>query len=257
MAELFPEAEPGLAIGQRRRPEPKGTPGYIRIATADHPKPGSEKGIYHIYAIDSATQWAVAGCAPGIDDESVLLVLESVLRQAPFRVLGFHADNETEFLDETVARLLNRLLAEYPRSRPNEASANTMAAGDNGAIAWKHMGNGLSVIEPAHRIQRFYTEHLNPYLNYHRPCGFGRICTNEHGRRCRRYGPEDYLTPYEKLRSLPQADGHLKGGMRWELLERAAYAYSDTEAARRMLRARAELLRTCKLETLFPPAFVC
>jgi hypothetical protein len=35
------------------------------------------------------------------------------------------------------------------------------------------------------------------------------------------------------------------------------YAVSDTEAAQRMIRAKAELLRECKLESPFPPRFVC
>jgi len=38
---------------------------------------------------------------------------------------------------------------------------------------------------------------------------------------------------------------------------RLTYAVSDTEAARRMLRAKTELLRRCKLESPFPPEFAC
>ena len=106
-------------------------------------------------------------------------------------------------------------------------------------------------------IQRFYTAHLNPYLNYHRPCGFAQVLYDERGRRRRRYRTEDYATPYEKLRSLPEAHRYLKDGLRWELLDQFAYALSDTEAARRMMRAKAELLRTCKFESPFPPRLVC
>ena len=34
----------------------------------------------------------------------------------------------------------------------------------------KHMGYGYIPAEHAERIQEFYSAHLNPYLNYHRPC---------------------------------------------------------------------------------------
>jgi hypothetical protein len=39
---------------------------------------------------------------------------------------------------------------------------------------------------------------------------------DERGRRRRFYRAADYLTPYEKLRSLPEAYRYLKEGLRWE-----------------------------------------
>jgi hypothetical protein len=80
---------------------------------------------------------------------------------------------------------------------------------------------------------------------------------DERGRRRRCYRHQDYQTPYEKLRSLPEAHRYLKEGMRWELLDGFAYALSDTDAVRRMMRAKAELLRRCKLGSPFPPRFEC
>jgi hypothetical protein len=65
------------------------------------------------------------------------------------------------------------------------------------------------------------------------------------------------LPQITRLRSLPEAHRYLKDGMRWELLDGFAYARSDTEATRRMMRAKIELLRQCKLESPFPPRFVC
>lgn len=80
---------------------------------------------------------------------------------------------------------------------------------------------------------------------------------DERGGRRRRYRAEDYATPYEKLRSLPQAHRYLKDGLHWELLDSFAYALSDTEAARGMMRARTELPCASKLESPSPPRFVC
>jgi len=51
--------------------------------------------------------------------------------------------------------------------------------------------------EHAEQIQRFYTAHFNPYLNYHRPCGFAQVRCDQRGRRRRIYRAEDYATPYE------------------------------------------------------------
>jgi len=40
-----------------------------------------------------------------------------MMEEFPFRILGFHCDNGSEFLNETVARLLNELLIEFTKSR--------------------------------------------------------------------------------------------------------------------------------------------
>ena len=97
--------------------------------------------------------------------------------------------------------------------------------------------------------------HLNPYLNYHRPCGFAVVRENARGRRWRVYPAAAYATPYEKLRSLPEAGQYLKPGVSWEQLERPAKILSDTEWARQMSQAKAQLLRACKVESPLPPRF--
>lgn len=256
-AEFSRTTPSGIAIGERRRPDPQGAPGYLRVDTVHQGDWEGEKGVYHINAVDAVTQWEIVGCVPRISERYLLPVLEAMLHQFPFRILGFHADNGSEFVNYTVAKLLNKLLVEFTRSRPNRSSDNALVEGKNGAVIRKHLGYGHIASEHADQIQRFYTAHFNPYLNYHRPCGFAQLRVDERGRRRRHYRAEDYATPYEKLRSLPEAHRYLKDGMRWELLDGWAYALSDTEAARRMMRAKAELLRRCKLESPFPPRLGC
>lgn len=256
-AEFTRTVPAGSTIGERRRPDPQGAPGYLRVDTVHQGDWEGQKGVYHINAVDAVTQWEIVGCSPRISERHLLPVLEAMLHQFPFRILGFHADNGSEFVNHTVAKLLNKLLVEFTRSRPNRSSDNALVEGKNGAIIRKHMGYGHIASEHADRIQRFYTAYFNPYLNYHRPCGFAQLRVDERGRRRRRYRNEDYATPYEKLRGLPEAHRYLKDGLRWELLDRFAYALSDTDAARRMMQAKTELLRQCKLESPFPPRFPC
>ena len=257
-AEFTPTHPSPIAIGERRRPDPQGRPGYLRVDTVHQGDWDGEKGVYHINSVDAETQWEVVGCAPRISEQHLLPVLEAMLHQFPFRILGFHADNGSEFVNHTVARLLNKLLVEeFTRSRPSRSSDNALVEGKNGAIIRKHLGYGHIAGEHADSIQRFYTAHFNPYLNYHRPCGFAQLRLDQRGRRQRRYRHQDYATPYEKFRSLPEAHRYLKDGLRWEILDGFAYALSDTEAARRMMRAKTELLRQCKLESPFPPRFAC
>src|SRR5450631_3009182 len=48
-----------VSIGERRKPQPQGQPGFLRLDTVhqgDQPS-GGEKGVYHINAVDEVTQW--------------------------------------------------------------------------------------------------------------------------------------------------------------------------------------------------------
>jgi hypothetical protein len=49
-------------IGERRRPEPEGRPGYVRVDTVHQGDQDGVKGVYHINAVDEITQWQVMAC---------------------------------------------------------------------------------------------------------------------------------------------------------------------------------------------------
>jgi len=97
------------------------------------------------------------------------------------------------------------------------------------------------------------TAQLNPYLNFHRPCGFATVTLDARGKRKRLYKREDYATPYQKLKSLDQAADYLKEGIGFQRLDPLARAMSDTESAKKMSAAKAKLLRACKSESPIPP----
>ena len=89
-----------------------------------------------------------------------------MIEQFPFRVRGFHSDNGSEFLNRTVEKLLNKLLIEQTKSRPRHSNDNGL-----GGIE-KRRGDPQTrythIAAPHARIQRFYQQHFNPYLNFHR-----------------------------------------------------------------------------------------
>jgi len=91
-------------------------------------------------------------------------------------------DNGSEYVNHTVARLLNKLLVEFTKSRPCRSLDNALGPegtpGKNGAIIRKHMGWGHIPAEHAERIDPFHRKDLNPYLNFHRPCGFAQVVTD-------------------------------------------------------------------------------
>lgn len=239
------------AIGQRRRPDPQGRPGYVRVDTVhqgDHE--GGAKGVYHINAVDTVTQWQVVGCAEKISERYLLPVLEAVLAQFPFAIRGFHADNGSEYINHRVAQMLRKLHAEFTKSRACRSQDNALVEGKNGAVIRKLIGYGHIAGEHAETFQKFYREHLTPYLNFHRPCGFATVSLDARGKRQRKYKAEDYRTPFEKLQSLPDAEQFLKPGVSLPKLEKQALAISDTACAFRMNAAKTKLLRQCKTSSL-------
>jgi len=234
-----------VAIGERRKPTPRGRPGYLRLDTV-HQGDGPEgKGVYHINAVDQVTQWQIAASAPRISELYLEPVLKAMMLQFPFRILGFHTDNGSEFINRTVEQLLNKLLIEQTKSRPRQSGDNGLIETKNGAVIRKHMGYGYIDAGHADRINSFYREFLNPYLNYHRPCAQAEVEIDHRGRKTVRY--KRYQTPLETLLALDQPAQYLRQGLSIIALKRIGAALSDTDAARRMQQAKAKLFEQLRI----------
>jgi transposase InsO family protein len=231
-----------VSIGERRAPKPEGRPGYLRVDTVHQGDLDGVKGVYHINAVDEVTQWQVVGAVPQISEAWLMPVLEAMLEQFPFHIRGFHSDNGSEFINHTVARLLQKLLIEQTKSRPRRSNDNGLAESKNGAVVRKHMGYLHIGSEHAAGIQQFYEEHFNPYLNFHRPCGQPELVSSSKGKLKRVY--RWYATPWEKLRSLPDVAGHLKADVTIASLDQYAGRLSDTEAAKHMQAAKSKLFES-------------
>jgi len=225
-----------VAIGERRRPEPDGRPGYLRVDTIHQGDRDGVKGVYHLNAVDEVTQWQVVGAAAQISEAHLIPVLEAMLEQFPFRIHGFHSDNGSEFINYTVAKLLNKLLIEQTKSRPRHSNDNGLVESKNGAVVRKHMGYSHIAAPQAGAIEAFYKEHFNPYLNFHRPCGVPELMVNRKGKSKRVY--RWYATPWEILRQLPGLASHLKPDVTIRDLEREARAKTDNTAAEEMQKAK-------------------
>lgn len=113
------------------------------------------KGVYHINAVDEVTQWQVVGATAQIGEKWLIPVLEAILAQFPFRVLGFHSDNGSEFINTRVATLLNKLLVEQTKSRPRHSNDNGLVEAKNGAVIRKHIGYAYIASHHAEAIMAF------------------------------------------------------------------------------------------------------
>lgn len=232
-----------VAIGERRKPQPGGQPGYLRVDTVHQGDQDGIKGVYHINAVDEVTQWQVIGSVAAITQTHLEPVLRAILGQFPFLIRGFHSDNGSEFINDSVSGLLKRLLIEQTKSRPRRSNDNGLVESKNGAVIRKHMGYGYIAAAHAEDIHQFYQNHLNPYLNFHRPCGQPERIADERGKEKCVY--RRYATPWETLRELacaaPDPSAYLRPEFSLQKLDGMASRHSDTEYAKSMQEAKHKL----------------
>ncbi len=231
-------------IGERRKPSPEGKPGFLRVDSVHQGDLEKEKGVYHINVVDETTQWEAVGCIERISEYHLEPLLEDLIEQIPFRIINFHSDNGSEYINKVVAKLLNKLLIKQTKSRARHTNDNALAECKNGAVVRKHIGYCHIPKRFAPNVNQFYKEYFNTYLNYHRPCGYATVITDKRGKEKKVY--DIYQVPYERFKSLANARQYLKPGITFEMLDKIAYQKSDNECAAEMQKAKEELFKNFK-----------
>lgn len=231
-------------IGERCKPQPNGKPGHLRVDSVHQGDMDGRKGVYHINAVDEVTQWNIVVTVERISEQFMLPALRSLLDQFPFLIKGFHADNGSEYINRHVADLLNGLMIRLTKSRPRHSNDNALAESKNNAVVRKTFGYIHIPQQHAELMDAFNRDILNPCLNFHRPCHFPTVETDAKGRQRKRYRQQDMMTPYEKLKSLPDPEQYLKPGTTFQKLDAIAARQSDLDAWTQLQKARSKLFNT-------------
>src|SRR6266498_148864 len=237
-----------IAIGERKKPEPNGKPGFLRVDTVHQGDEEKEKngmykkGVYHINMVDEVTQFEFVGAVEKISEAYLSPLLEALLDFYPFVIKEFHSDNGSEYINGIVVQLLNRLVIKLTKSRSRRSTDNALVESKNGSIIRKWIGYSFIEQRHANQInQHFYFSSFNEYLNYHRPCAFATEIVDKKGKVKKVYKPDDYITPYEKLKSLSNAKKYLKTGVTFEQLDQTALKHTDNEMAQIVQEERRKL----------------
>jgi transposase InsO family protein len=228
-------------IGERRRPQPNGVPGYIRVDTVHQGDKDGQKGVYHINTVDEVTQFEFVGAVEQISESYLVPLLARLIESYPFRIVGFHADNGSEYMNSRVARLLNKLLIKLTKSRPRHCNDNALAETKNGWVLRKWMGYQFIEQKHAGKINKFYFGCFNEYINYHRPCGFATRLQDKKGKVKKIYRQDDFQTPYDKLKSIPGSSKYLKEDITFATLDKIVYSKTDNEMAAVVQKQRSRL----------------
>jgi transposase InsO family protein len=228
-------------IGVRKRPQPEGKPGFLRVDSVHQGDLDKQKGVYHVNLVDEVTQDEIVACVEGISEAFLKPVLEAALEAFPFVIEGFHSDNGSEYINATVARLLNKLVIEQTKSRSRRTNDNALVEGKNGAVVRKHFGYMHIPRRYAELINEFNRSYFNPYLFFHRQCAFADETVDAKGKIKKVY--RTYQTPCEKLLSIENVERYLRSGITKETLQKQMMEKTHLVAAQEMQEAKRSLFK--------------
>ena len=233
-----------IPIGKRMKPNTGGKPGYLRVDSVHQGDFNGVKGVYHINIVDEVTQWEMVGCVEQISEKFLIPLLENLIKQFPFKIINFHSDNGSEYINHQVKDMLSRLIVKQTKSRSRKTNDQALVEGKNGSIIRKHIGRRHIPKKYAGQVDSFYQECFNIFINYHRTCAFATSYVDKRGKIRKKY--DTYLTPYEKFKSLKNPEQYLKENITFAELDKIAYAESDIEFGEKMKKAKSEMFNVKK-----------
>jgi hypothetical protein len=216
-------------IGERKKPTNYGIPGYLRVDSVHQGDLDGVKGVYFINIIDEVTQWECIACVQGISEYYLHSILFELIDSFPFRIINFHSDNGSEYINYSVSGLLKKLCIEQTKSRSGRCNDNALVEGKNYSIIRKSIGYDHIPKHNAEIINAFMMDFNNEYLNYHRVCSYPTITINEFGKRKTTY--ENHDTPFRKLISIKDYQLYLKPNITERVLFAIESRMSDNEYA--------------------------
>ena len=107
----------------------------------------------------------VATCEK-ISEAYLLPVIRQLLEGFPFVILGFHSDNGSEYINYKVAKLLEKLLVEFTKSRPRHSNDNALAESKNASVVRKHFGYAHIPQYCASLVNAFCTDYLKACMTF-------------------------------------------------------------------------------------------
>lgn len=232
------------SIGIRKKPQPDGKPGYIRADTVHQGDFEGVKGVYHVNLVDEVTQWEILFCVESITEGSMAYVVEQALKLFPFNIIGFHSDNGGENINGSVSEVLQKQFIEQTKSRSGRCNDNALIECKNGSVVRKHMGRWHMPKFEARKINAFFRDFFNHFLNFHRMCAYPTIVVSDDGKKKKIY--EETMTPCQKLLSIKNVKTYLREGMTVEILKEKMKKHSHIEFAKIMSVAKQKLFAAIK-----------
>ena len=161
-----------VPIGVRRAPPPDGRAGFIRIDTVHQGDLDGIKGVYHINAVDCVTQWEVVASPCRRSPRRTCCRWSSKCSRSSPSHPGRSRRQRQRVHQPPRRRIAGEAAHRVHRVRPRRSNDNGLAKTKNGAVVRKCLRLRAHPATPRRALQRVLRQHLNPYLNLHRPCLF-------------------------------------------------------------------------------------
>lgn len=217
---IFTKTNPTqVNIGERKKPDPKGIPGFLRVDSVHQGDLNKEKGVYYIHFIDEVTQWDIVVCVERISEYFLSQALSIAFEQFPFGIINFHSDNGSEYINKIVSSILQKEFIKQTKSRARHSNDNALVEGKNASTLRKQFGHHHIPQKNANLINDFCIKYLNPFLNFHRACAFPTDIINSKGKIKKIYLEKDYQLPVDKLLSILNVEKYLKKNVTIEKLK--------------------------------------
>jgi transposase InsO family protein len=102
-----------------------------------------------------------------ISESFMLSAIQQILEAFPFEILGFHADNGGEYINDTIAALLDKLLIKVTKSKPRHSNDNALVESKNRSVVRKLYGYEHIPQHPTSQFSAFNQTQVYRYVNFH------------------------------------------------------------------------------------------
>jgi len=188
-------------------------PGFLEIDFVLHGGGSVAGSLMHTFAAtDVASGWVE--CVPLLAREQSLVVeaIELLRQQMPFPVLGIDSDNDSAFINDTLAEYCERNGIKFTRSRAYKKNDQAWIEQKNGAVVRRLVGHErYSGVVAGQVLARLY-QASRLYTNYFQPSMKLRHKVRDGAKVKRTY--HKAAAPYERLLQHPKVDKSTKEYLR-------------------------------------------
>lgn len=203
---------------KRIKPEPLGQPGYIRVDTVHSGEIDGVSGGYFINFCDEVLQWEILLFVETISERHLLPILEIAIDLFPYKIINFHSDNGSEFINKLTVQLLTKLQINQSKSRPRRHNDNALIETKNGSVVRTHFGYYFVEGKYAPQVNQFLIHYFNKYLNFYRASLYPTEHITDKGKVIKKY--KNASTPFAKIKELFPEGNYLKENITYDILQK-------------------------------------
>ena len=219
-------------------------PGFLEIDLVAHcGGPLSRSFIHSLVATDVCTGWTEAVPLLAREQSLVVAGLEAIGRQLPFPIRGIDSDNDSVFINATLAQYCGERSIEFTRSRPYRKNDQAWIEQKNGAVIRRFIGHERYSGPVAGQTMAHLYGAMRRYVNYFQP-SFKLMEKIRNGSDVvKRYSPP--ATPCDRLmrHEAVSDDARARLGERRAMLDPVALLYTTRKAQSALMAVSSPQLR--------------